>query len=444
VAKKLGGHLRLVKKYVLLLVTVVLMLSITTIFVITDTVYLYAQSTDGQTVGGFSSYVNPDYAIKLQYPQNWEASEQDLPANGIVTITAPDTNGLSSPARITIGNYILTNQNTVDEFVDFFFKERYQNSTDYRLINSTNTSLAGMEARQFILYDYDKNILGIESTGKVMRVLAVDNKTNNGYSIKYWAEPSMYNKYLPVAQKMIESLVTNYNSSPTDLVVNTTTITTDSNEIHPNFTTATPDPKTEDLSGGIDFSNLPQFLTVIAETKETDFPLSAVIGPNSSSQLDSIEDLPSSTFDFRKWNPKFTFQFVEGSAAGLQVAKSVLIGQIKSYDSIDDALDDAKLWRDVPLNEQSVLRLDHEGLNFIIVEVDFTNSLYGLYPGVFEMQTAVDKSYSNDRLRDELREDRNLEVVSASKHNTKNDLYWEAVTPLVCDNLRSFGFQVCE
>lgn len=125
------------------------------------------------------------------------------------------------------------------------------------------------------------------------------------------------------------------------------------------------------------------------------------------------------------------------------MVKSVLIGQIKSYDSIEDAINNAKLWKNVPLNEQTVLRLDHKGPNFIIVEVDFTNSLYGLYSGAFDMQTFLDKGSSGRILRDDLREDRSLTVASTSEHNTKKDQYWDAVKPLVCDQLSAFGFKVC-
>lgn len=87
-----------------------------------------------------------------------------------------------------------------------FSKDRYAKPTDYKLVSSSDTTLTDMPAKQFVVYDYDKDkILGTESTGKVMRILALDNKTGNAYSIKYYAQPSLFNKYLPVAQKMISS-----------------------------------------------------------------------------------------------------------------------------------------------------------------------------------------------------------------------------------------------
>ena len=163
----------------------------------------------GQTVEkalpDFNVYENADYKINIQYPKSWHVSEQDLAANVIVRFKAPDTKDQSTSATLSIANYQMPSNTTLDKFVDFFFKERYKKSTDYKLINSSDTYLGGIRGRQFILYDYDKDILGIESTGKVMRIIALDNNTDNGYMIKYWAQPSLFNKYLPQVQKMINS-----------------------------------------------------------------------------------------------------------------------------------------------------------------------------------------------------------------------------------------------
>ena len=178
---------------------------------------LVLTSSNGQSnqnlMPGFKLYENADYNISIQYPTTWDISEQDLPANGIVQLKAPDTKDQSTSAILLVANYQMPKNTTLDEFVDYFFKERYKNSTDYKLISSSNTILAGLSGRQFILYDYDKDILGIESTGKVMRLIAFDNNTSNGYLIKYWAQPSLYNKYLPLVQKMINSFKITSNSS---------------------------------------------------------------------------------------------------------------------------------------------------------------------------------------------------------------------------------------
>jgi hypothetical protein len=272
-----------------------------------------------------------------------------------------------------------------------------------------------------------------------MRVLAFDNTTGNGYAIKYWAEPSMFDDFLPTAQEMIDSFVINYKPPLTQLStdLNTQPQIESSPSSLSNFST-------ENSAEDVRLASLPQSLTVIADSEDTDFPLNLVIGPNSTFPLDTDADVTRSTFELDEYTPKFTFQFLEGSNADLQIVKSILIGQIKSYNSIEDALNNAQLWRNIPLNDRTALRLDHQGLNFMIVEVDFANSLFGLYTGVFDLQTTLDKDFYNDQLRDELREDKSLQVASTSKHSTKKELYWDAVTPLICNNLQGFGFNVCE
>jgi len=53
----------------------------------------YGQSSNTQTVSGFKLYENSDYNIQIQYPKNWEKSEQDLPAHTIVQFVAPENKG---------------------------------------------------------------------------------------------------------------------------------------------------------------------------------------------------------------------------------------------------------------------------------------------------------------------------------------------------------------
>jgi hypothetical protein len=89
--------------------------------------------------------------------------------------------------------------------VNFFLKDRYKNSTDHKLLTQADTVLDGMPARQLLLYDYDEGLIGSGTTGKVLRILAFDNTTNNGYSVKFWSHPQIFDKYLPVAKKMISA-----------------------------------------------------------------------------------------------------------------------------------------------------------------------------------------------------------------------------------------------
>ena len=60
------------------------------------------------------------------------------------------------------------------------------------------------------------------------------------------------------------------------------------------------------------------------------------------------------------------------------------------------------------------------------------------------MQTSLDKDFYDDRLTDDLREENNCRLRQIQKCTTKKEPYWEAVKTLVCNNLDSFGFEVCE
>lgn len=175
-----------------------------------DTINVYAQSQNGENIPSFRLYENPDYNIKIQHPRNWEKSEQDLPANTIVQFIAPETKDVTQPAGLLISSQQITNGTTLDEFIDIFFNDRYSEASGstYKLVSSFNSTLAGMAAKEFVVYDYDNSpIPGFgTSTIKVMRTFAVNDK-GNGYMIKYWAEPGLFDKYRPTAEKMLGSFV---------------------------------------------------------------------------------------------------------------------------------------------------------------------------------------------------------------------------------------------
>ena len=143
----------------------------------------------------------------MSIQKNWEKSESGLAQNVIVQFIAPDTKDVTQPAGVLIAEYNMPNGTTLDGFVNHFFKDRYSNPTDYKLISSSDTILAGMNSKQFVMYDYDKSLIpGLSgSTSKVMRVIALDNKTGSGHALKYWSEPGLYNKYLNSAEKIIDS-----------------------------------------------------------------------------------------------------------------------------------------------------------------------------------------------------------------------------------------------
>lgn len=182
---------------------IALMVAISSVFIATS----FGTSENQKSSAGSKTYTNTDYNIKIEYPKNWKKSETDLDAHVIVGFKAPDTKDVTEPAGFIISNFQISDNSILDDFVTYFFKDKYPQPEDYKLIESSNATVAGMDGRQFILYEYQKSLLeGFPgSTDKVMRVLTLDTNTSNGYSLKYWAQPSLFNKYLPTAQRMIDS-----------------------------------------------------------------------------------------------------------------------------------------------------------------------------------------------------------------------------------------------
>ena len=97
------------------------------------------------------------------------------------------------------------NDSNLDDFIDFFHKGRYAKQSDFTIVNSSETTLAGIPAREIILYEQKDNVLDPKSDLKVMRVYAFDNDSHKGYALRYYSEPGLFNRYLPVAHKMFDS-----------------------------------------------------------------------------------------------------------------------------------------------------------------------------------------------------------------------------------------------
>jgi hypothetical protein len=160
---------------------------------------------DGQ--GQFQTYRNPDYDVTIQYPSDWTVSEDNLRPHQVFWFSAPEIEVEESsvstviyiPAQLGIGAPPLYSANvSLDEFTDRFLNETYSSPSEYRIIESSNDILDGMQAKKIIMYEY----VG-DKTSKVMRVIGMQNGT--AYVVKYMAEPGQYSTYLPIAQQMIDS-----------------------------------------------------------------------------------------------------------------------------------------------------------------------------------------------------------------------------------------------
>ena len=116
--------------------------------------FTYSQSS-GQVNSPFNIYENDIHKVRIQFPSNWE--QKDEHSNSIVRFIVPGTGGVTKPTGVLITIFQRLNVSNLDEFIDFFHKGRYAKQSDFTIVNSSETTLAGIKARQIILYEQITN-----------------------------------------------------------------------------------------------------------------------------------------------------------------------------------------------------------------------------------------------------------------------------------------------
>ena len=168
--------------------------------------------------GKFSVYENSDYKIRMLYPAEWKVSETGLSSYGIAGFSAKEVKeevtSLHSviyvPARVYIFAEPVKNVNwTLDDYFKDLMKTTYTSNHEYKILNTSSATLAGLPAFTSLLYDYKD-----DSTSKVMRTIAIANDTV--YRISYYSDPGNFNEYLPTVTEMINSFEINY--TPTESI----------------------------------------------------------------------------------------------------------------------------------------------------------------------------------------------------------------------------------
>jgi hypothetical protein len=137
--------------------------------------------------------------------------------------------------------------------------------------------------------------------------------------------------------------------------------------------------------------------------------------------------------------------FEEGSA----IVKHVLMGPIKSYGSIDTVLEEANYWKDVPLDKKVALEIDHPGLHYFIVSVQFANGTSGIYSGMMDVNTIGIKPSSDNSIQFQLGSaDISSGVVKVGQSDTKTSgsdpVFQQIASEIICSDLSKNGFEVCE
>jgi hypothetical protein len=151
----------------------------------------------------FLAYDNPDFGIKLLYPSNWTKQEDNLRHQTIVgfslihediydfantTLAEVDLRIYNAPQNETSAKFDIGQINTAGEVIVTHYK-------------NSSTTLGGLPALRIINYYYG------DVTQKEMQVWTFVPNKNVILEMLYIAQPSKYSLYLPIAEKMIGSVV---------------------------------------------------------------------------------------------------------------------------------------------------------------------------------------------------------------------------------------------
>jgi serine/threonine-protein kinase len=155
------------------------------------------------TTGGYSLliFTDPILGIKIEYPAGWT---QELEGAGLVTFIANLQSGNSNTYPAAVGikvqNLVSSKNISLNEITKMQIKDLKQRHPDFKLIESTESMLAGNNMAHKIVFTATDDS---EHQRKAMQIWTL--KGDKAYLITYKAEPEIYSKYLPTVQKMIDS-----------------------------------------------------------------------------------------------------------------------------------------------------------------------------------------------------------------------------------------------
>jgi len=161
----------------------------------------------------YETYKNAHLKIKLYYPSDWKKFESDGPAlsniKGIVTFELlqekrqEQTIAQEAPIVSIIAEDLPSNNITIDQFIkiqDDNFRHLFADF-DFKLENKTAVIIGDNHAGKFeytIVNPYSDGI----RNGMVIWIIRGDTV----YMISYVAEQVQYSMYLPIVEKLIDSI----------------------------------------------------------------------------------------------------------------------------------------------------------------------------------------------------------------------------------------------
>ena len=152
----------------------------------------------------FLPYENPAAGVVMQYPSNWTASISGLrDYTELIAFYSPLEN-LSQPlgTRLSISLVKYAENVSLPEYSDFVLAG-LQNQTQVEVKNSSDITVAGYPAHRVVLAGTTPLQNNLFTLYQMNTWITIGNKV---YIVTYEGEESTFNRHLPEASHMLESL----------------------------------------------------------------------------------------------------------------------------------------------------------------------------------------------------------------------------------------------
>lgn len=161
--------------------------------------YVYGFFHSGNQQVNFIPYENTKLKINIQYPSNWQKEER---LNDFVTFVAPilDTSQYIYPAGLGISSMSLSNV-SLNAIKNVHIKNLTENLKDFQLIESSDTVLADKRPAKKIVFT------AMDGEEKRQSLQLITKNNDKIYLFTYKAVLDQYDKYFPVIQTMLNSLI---------------------------------------------------------------------------------------------------------------------------------------------------------------------------------------------------------------------------------------------
>jgi eukaryotic-like serine/threonine-protein kinase len=157
----------------------------------------------------YSTYENSTYGIRVQYPSDWSVQESNTTGTliKIATFFSPTGPDSDPTAGVTIYmDKLLRSTTTLNNYAHFVAFTDYENNTNFHAFKllelNTNSSILAGKPAYTLIGTYDLHSFGLQKLMEVGTIIG-----DKVYYVQYIADAPRYTDYLPIVQKMIQSLV---------------------------------------------------------------------------------------------------------------------------------------------------------------------------------------------------------------------------------------------